>query len=74
MEQLSLGGTEAVRFLDDARQAEVRLFFILICLYDATRFVLLSVFTRIQTIWTKIYGQVRRPRTQNVLFRMTYVS
>ena len=26
MGQLSLGGTEAVKFLDDARQPEVRLF------------------------------------------------
>ena len=53
--QLSLGGTEAVKFLDDARQPESAPFFILICLYDATRFVLLSVFTRIETIWTKIW-------------------
>ena len=52
MGQLSLGRTEAVKFLDDARQPEVRLLISL----DATKFVLLSVFTRIQTIWTKIWA------------------
>ena len=71
MEQLSLGGTVAVKFLDNARPAEVSLFFILICLYDATRFDLLSVFTRIETIWTKIWASslpknAKRPLQDNV--------
>ena len=46
------------RFLRDALQPEVSLFSLLICL-DATKFVLLAVFTPIETICPKICSKSR---------------
>ena len=53
-----LGSLSSEVFLRDARQPEVSLFSLLICL-DATKFVLLAVFTLIETICPNICSKSR---------------
>ena len=53
-----LGSLSSEVFLRDARQPEVSLFSLLICL-DATKFVLLAVFTLIETFCPKMCSKSR---------------
>ena len=60
-------------FLRDARQPEVSLFSLLICL-DATKFVLLAVFTLIETICPNICSKSRLKIAKKINFRFMCVA